>query len=220
MAMSRFHSTSRGSQDEEMDADEKEARRFLLEEAKYDEEIVDGIVRALQSPHSGVPKGAMAGVICALAGRLEVGEDAGLETLAKSVEVDMKERSGKTKVSFRVKVPHANGLEFTVQGFEGESLRDVATHGRGQGADLLREFIECACSGVMACSTCHVIVDPEWFEKVGRPTEEEEDMIDLAYDPQDTSRLGCQLLLSKEIEGVVVTIPEDANNLFDHIPFE
>lgn len=140
MAMSRFHSTSRGSQDEEMDADEKEARRFLLEEAKYDEEIVDGIVRALQSPHSGVPKGAMAGVICALAGRLEVGEDAGLETLAKSVEVDMKERSGKTKVSFRVKVPHANGLEFTVQGFEGESLRDVATHGRGQGTLLRARF--------------------------------------------------------------------------------
>ncbi len=83
------------------------------------------------------------------------------------------ERKGKAKVSFRVKVPHAK-QDFTAEGFEGMSLRDVAEHGRGHGAELLREFIECACSGVMACSTCHVIVDPGWFEKVGHPSEAEQ----------------------------------------------
>jgi hypothetical protein len=45
-------------------------------------------------------------------------------------------------------------------------------------------------------------------------------MIDLAYDPQETSRLGCQLILSRQTEGFVVTVPQRANNLFDHIPFE
>ena len=169
----RHESTTQTSTDyHEMDEDEREARRFLAEEAGYEEDIVDGIVRALQSPSSGIPKGALANVICSMAGRLEVGEDAGLISLAKSVESELKLQKGKDKVQFFVKVPHAH-QEFEVEGFEGETLRDIAQHGQGKGAALLREFIECACSGVMACSTCHVIVDPAWFDKVGHPSDAE-----------------------------------------------
>ena len=73
---------------------------------------------------------------------------------------------------------------------------------------------------VMACSTCHVIVDPSWYEKVGTPPPEEIDMIDLAYGPTETSRLGCQIKLSIELDGMVVTIPDGANNIFDPIPFK
>ena len=87
------------------------------------------------------------------------------------------------------------------------------------GAALLSEHLECACSGVMACSTCHVHVDAEWFAAVGPPSEAEEDMLDLAFDRRDISRLGCQLQLKPELEGLVVRLPSDANNLFDHIPF-
>merc|ERR1719162_645362 len=100
------------------------------------------------------------------------------------------------------------------------SLKDIAEHGVGNGADLMREYIECACSGIMACSTCHVYVEPSWFEKVGEPIEAEMDMIELAHEPKDNSRLGCQIRLRKDLDGMVVTIPGNANNLFDDLPFD
>ena len=62
--------------------------------------------------------------------------------------------------------------------------------------------IEGACEGSLACSTCHVIVDAEWFEKLGDPTEDEEDMLDLAFGLEKTSRLGCQIVMSDELEGL------------------
>ena len=58
-----------------------------------------------------------------------------------------------------------------------------------------------------------------WFQAVGEPSEAELDMIDLAHDPAETSRLGCQLVLSAELDGLEVKIPGRANNLMDHIPF-
>ena len=100
------------------------------------------------------------------------------------------------------------------------SLKDVAEFGDGDGAELLGELLECACSGVMACSTCHVHVDSDWLDAVGAPSEEEEDMLDLAFDRQENSRLACQLVLSPQLGGLRVKIPAGANNLFDHIPFE
>ena len=151
---------------------------------------------------------------------------------------------------------------------------------------MLGQLLECACSGVMACSTCHVYVDSTWMERVGAPSESEhgsvlslapwwcrsslplaswgglsrllaalrsrnesnccigtneglrcsredrteppslrlptprQDMLDLAHEPRPSSRLGCQLELRPELEGMVVHMPNGANNLFDHIPFE
>ena len=67
--------------------------------------------------------------------------------------------------------------------------------------------IEGACEGSLACSTCHVIVDPEWFGKLAGPTEDEEDMLDLAFDLQETSRLGCQIVMSEALDGLVVKLP-------------
>ena len=101
-----------------------------------------------------------------------------------------------------------------------KSLTDVAKFGDGDGADVLGEMIECSCSGIMACSTCHVVVHSDWFEKVGRPTEAEEDMIDLAYNAQETSRLGCQVILKPNLENAIFKIPRGANNMMDFIPFE
>eukprot|EP00415_Alexandrium_ostenfeldii_P004075 UN4075 len=100
------------------------------------------------------------------------------------------------------------------------SLKDVAEHGQGQGAKLLAEYVECACSGVMACSTCHVYIHPDWFSKVSGPSEAEMDMLELAYEPRETSRLGCQLRFSEKLDGLKVAIPGGANNMFDNIPFE
>ncbi len=72
--------------------------------------------------------------------------------------------------------------------------------------------IEGACEGSLACSTCHVIVDPEWFSKLPQPTEDEEDMLDLAFGLEKTSRLGCQLVMTEKLDGLVVRLPAGTRN--------
>ena len=72
--------------------------------------------------------------------------------------------------------------------------------------------IEGACEGSLACSTCHVIVDPSWFGKLARPTEDEEDMLDLAFGLEKTSRLGCQIVITPELDGLVVKLPAAVRN--------
>ncbi len=72
--------------------------------------------------------------------------------------------------------------------------------------------LEGTCEGQMACSTCHVIVAREWFDKLDPAVEDEEDMLDLAADVQATSRLSCQILLTEELDGMEVRIPSDSND--------
>ncbi len=67
--------------------------------------------------------------------------------------------------------------------------------------------IEGACEGSLACSTCHVIVDPDWFGKLAKPTEDEEDMLDLAFGLEKTSRLGCQIVITEALDGLTVKLP-------------
>ena len=73
--------------------------------------------------------------------------------------------------------------------------------------------IEGACEGSLACSTCHVIVDPAWFGKLAAPTEDEEDMLDLAFGLERTSRLGCQIVMTEELDGLTVRLPKATRNL-------
>ena len=73
--------------------------------------------------------------------------------------------------------------------------------------------IEGACEGSMACSTCHVIVDPDWYARLKKASEEENDMLDLACGITKTSRLGCQILLTEELDGLVVTLPQETRNM-------
>jgi 2Fe-2S ferredoxin len=72
--------------------------------------------------------------------------------------------------------------------------------------------IEGACEGSLACSTCHVIVDPDWFARLGKPSEDEEDMLDLAFGLEKTSRLGCQIVITKELDGLTVRLPASTRN--------
>lgn len=67
--------------------------------------------------------------------------------------------------------------------------------------------LEGACEGSLACSTCHVVVDPQWFDALKEPTEDEEDILDLAFGLTKTSRLGCQIVMSDELDGLVVSLP-------------
>ena len=70
------------------------------------------------------------------------------------------------------------------------------------------EGIDADCGGSMACATCHVYVPQDWFNKMEKPQDAEQDMIDMAYEPKKNSRLSCQIIVSDELEGLEVTTPE------------
>jgi ferredoxin len=95
-------------------------------------------------------------------------------------------------------------LDAEVEAEPGQRLLDVAW--------AAREPLEGACEGVMACSTCHVIVDPEDFEKLPSASEEEEDLLDLAAHATRTSRLACQILITESMKSLSVRIPPEARN--------
>ena len=67
--------------------------------------------------------------------------------------------------------------------------------------------IDADCGGGMACATCHVYVKEEWFDKLSKKEDGEEDMLDMAFEPKKNSRLSCQLVVSDEIDGLIVNIP-------------
>lgn len=95
------------------------------------------------------------------------------------------------------------GEIISVEANEGETILQVAH---------LHELpLEGACGGALACSTCHVIVDDEWFEGM-EVLDDENDMLDLAFGLQRTSRLGCQVVLKKNMDGIVIKIPSQSNN--------
>ncbi len=73
--------------------------------------------------------------------------------------------------------------------------------------------IEGACEGALACSTCHVVVDPEDYDRLEEATEDEEDMLDLAFGLTHTSRLSCQIVMSEELDGLTVTLPTATRNM-------
>ncbi|PWE18469.1 2Fe-2S ferredoxin [Marinicauda salina] len=69
--------------------------------------------------------------------------------------------------------------------------------------------IDADCGGACACATCHVYVDPDWFEKTGERSAMEESMLDFASDVRETSRLSCQIKVSDELDGLIVRMPEE-----------
>lgn len=73
--------------------------------------------------------------------------------------------------------------------------------------------LEGACEGSLACSTCHVIVNQEWYDALSQAKEEEEDMLDLAFGLTCTSRLGCQVIMTEELDGLTVKLPAATRNM-------
>ncbi|MEO0391834.1 MAG: ferredoxin family 2Fe-2S iron-sulfur cluster binding protein [Pseudomonadota bacterium] len=98
-----------------------------------------------------------------------------------------------------VKFIENDGTEEVIDAPEGLSILEIAHQ---NGVD-----IEGACEGSLACATCHVIVDPAWFDKLEEPSEDEEDMLDLAFGLKPTSRLGCQIIVSQALDGLTVHLP-------------
>ena len=98
----------------------------------------------------------------------------------------------------------AGGIEVPVDVEVGTSVLEAAWNNNID--------IEGACEGAMACSTCHVILGKKDFDKLDDPSEEEEDLLDLAWGVRPTSRLGCQIIITKDLDGVVFQLPESTNN--------
>lgn len=71
-----------------------------------------------------------------------------------------------------------------------------------------------ACEGSVACSTCHVILDPQYYDLIPEPEDDENDMLDMAFALTDTSRLGCQVKLTRELDGMTATLPSATRNMF------
>ena len=69
--------------------------------------------------------------------------------------------------------------------------------------------IEGTCGGSISCCTCQVVIDPDWYQIVGKPTPDEEDMLDLASGLEVTSRLGCQIEITDELNGLRISVPEE-----------
>ena len=94
-----------------------------------------------------------------------------------------------------------NGKSHTLDVAKGLSVMEGAIQNNIPGIDA-------DCGGGMACATCHVYVKEEWVDKFPKKEDGEEDMIDMAYEPNKFSRLSCQLIVSGELEGLVVKLPE------------
>ncbi len=94
-----------------------------------------------------------------------------------------------------------DGAEQTVEATPGMTVMEAAKKELVPG-------IEAECGGACACATCHVFVDDAWREKVGPPSEMEEDMLDFAFDVRESSRLSCQIKVTQDLDGLVVRVPE------------
>jgi ferredoxin, 2Fe-2S len=102
-----------------------------------------------------------------------------------------------TKITFI----ESNGTAHEVEAEDGSTVMEAAIHNDVPG-------IVAECGGACTCSTCHIYVDEKWAEKTGAPSPMEEDMLDFAYEVKPNSRLSCQISVSKELDGLVVRVPE------------
>ena len=102
-----------------------------------------------------------------------------------------------TNINFKLR----NGELKKIDAEDGLTLMEVARDN-----DL---GIEGTCGGSISCCTCHVVIEKDWFVKVGPANPDEEDMLDLAVDLQPTSRLGCQIEVTPELDGIIVNIPNE-----------
>ena len=100
---------------------------------------------------------------------------------------------------------NSDGGRIDAEGEAGDTLLRVA-----QAAGMP---LEGTCEGQMACSTCHVVVDKDWFARLAEASEEEEDMLDLAAGVRRTSRLSCQIVLGEELDGLTVSIPAESHDM-------
>jgi len=109
------------------------------------------------------------------------------------------------------------GIKLHFQTAKGDTLKTIEAREGDNILDLAHEYdidLEGACEGSVACSTCHVILEPEYYDKLPEPEDDENDMLDMAFGLTDTSRLGCQVVVTPELNGMKVKLPAATRNMF------
>ena len=101
----------------------------------------------------------------------------------------------------KIKYIEQNGNSKTIEVNNGLTVMEGAVQNNIPGIDA-------DCGGGMACATCHVYVEDSWLNKIPKAEDAENDMIDMAYNPKKNSRLSCQIIVSEELDGLIVTTPE------------
>jgi len=101
----------------------------------------------------------------------------------------------------KIKYIAFDGTETTVEADNRLSIMSAAINNGVPG-------IVAECHGACCCSTCHVLVDPEWYARLPEPTDHELDMLEFAIDPKENSRLGCQIKITDDLDGLIVYTPE------------
>ncbi|NP_001279427.1 ferredoxin 1b [Callorhinchus milii] len=130
-----------------------------------------------------------------------------LLSLSSGLRCDAAADSSQLTDKVTVHFINRDGETLTATAKEGDSLLDV----------VIKHNLDIngfgACEGTLACSTCHLIFDEENYENLDKITDEEMDMLDLAYGLSDTSRLGCQICLNRSMEGLIVKVPKDVADI-------
>ncbi|KAM0753105.1 ferredoxin [Meredithblackwellia eburnea MCA 4105] len=108
------------------------------------------------------------------------------------------------------------GIKLIFKKSNGQVLEEVEANEGDDIVDVSWEYdldIEAACEKSVACSTCHVILEPDVYDALEEPSDDENDMLDLAFGLTDTSRLGCQVKITKDMDGTTITLPSATRNL-------
>ena len=101
---------------------------------------------------------------------------------------------------------NADGTKTEIDIEDGISVMEGGVRGGIDGLDA-------DCGGQGACATCHVYIDPAWADKLTAPSSDEKDMLEFAFEPDDTSRLSCQILCNATLDGLVVRVPSEQSGL-------
>lgn len=133
--------------------------------------------------------------------------EAGIKAFLEAIQRGTKPQS-KDTIQININVPHQT-KSFCIDAAVGSTLKDSIENSR-----ILGSYLECACGGIAACSTCHVYIAKEYMHILPPPEEAEMDMLDLAASPNERSRLGCQIEFTEKCAGMVIEIPPGSNNLF------
>jgi 2Fe-2S ferredoxin len=131
-----------------------------------------------------------------------------LDSIAREEQLKMKNTNTK-QIQVNIITSTHPMKRFSFQARIGQTLKDCMEENQE-----LRMYLECACGGIAACSTCHLYVHEPYFKKIPAITSEEEDMLDLAADVTPHSRLGCQIVLDESCEGITFQIPPSVHNLY------
>ncbi len=173
-----------------------EVKDWLTKTKGIDEKLAEGVIAAF--PRGKASLNDIKGL-----------GDSGLKQLISAVQRQQAMNQSKREtIDVHISVPHERH-SFTVKAPIGGTFQTLAEEN-----DDVRQYLECVCGGNAACSTCHVIVDADYYGRLPPAEENEYDMLDLAAELSETSRLGCQIVFTKDLEGLTVQVPAEFNNLF------